>query len=289
MSSAIDIKSTVRVHGGQLIRFSHQSSETKTPMVCAVYLPAIVDRMDASRAFPSIIYLSGLTCTDENVCQKGHPYRALAEAQIAFIAPDTSPRGAGVPGEDETWDFGTGAGFYVDATAKPWSANYRMFSYITAELPRLLAEHFPCLDASRRSITGHSMGGHGALVIALRSPGVYRSVSAFAPICHPSACPWGTKAFEGYLGTDRSQWSAYDAAELMQAAAFDDILVDVGSADSFLLSGQLLPEVFQARCEAAGQTLTLRRQEGYDHSYFFISSFMEQHIAFHADRLLLPK
>eukprot|EP01034_Spumella_vulgaris_P031487 gene31487-38889_t len=207
---------------------------------------------------------------------------------VAFVAPDTSPRGANIPTEDDSWDFGTGAGFYLDATAEPWSTNYNMYTYITKELPELLAEQFTALDMNRVSITGHSMGGHGALTIAIKNQSAYKSVSAFSPICNPSQCPWGVKAFTGYLGEDRTQWSAYDATELLLAAEitrFDDILIDVGTADSFLKGGQLLPEAFQQAAGKVGQKVTLRLQEGYDHSYFFISTFVEDHVDFHAQRL----
>eukprot|EP01039_Chlorochromonas_danica_P000890 gene890-971_t len=285
MSSSFEIKSTVKVHGGQLIRFSHPSKETKTTMTCAVFLPDQRDRLDRTTSLlPSLLYLSGLTCTDENVCQKGSPYKALVDSQVAFIAPDTSPRGAGITGEDDSWDFGSGAGFYLDAVQTPWDVNYRMYSYIVEELPEVLAEHFPCLDPLRRSITGHSMGGHGALTIALKNPTKFKSVSAFAPICNPSNCPWGIKAFTGYLGEDRSLWAKYDATELIKIASghYPDILLDVGTADSFYLNGQLLPEKLIEAAGQVGQKITLRMQEGYDHSYYFISTFIADHIAFHA-------
>jgi len=205
---------------------------------------------------------------------------------MAFVAPDTSPRGAGCAGEDDSWDFGTGAGFYLDATAAPFSAHYRMYSYVTKELPALLREHFPALDADRVGITGHSMGGHGALTVALKNPSAYKSVSAFSPICNPVNCPWGIKAFSGYL-SDRSEWGAYDASELLSQATapFADILVDVGTGDSFL-GPQLMPEALEQAAAKTGQKLTLRRQEGYDHSYFFISSFIADHVEHHAKYLL---
>lgn len=274
------------------MRFTHQSSATSTPMTFAVFLPpSITSKEDASKKIPYILYLSGLTCTDENVCQKGAPFKKLAEMQIALVAPDTSPRGAGVPGEDDNWDFGTGAGFYLDATAASWEKNYRMYSYITQELPALLETNLPCLDMNKAAITGHSMGGHGALTIALKNPDKFKSVSAFAPICNPSECPWGKNAFGGYLN-DKSEWAQYDATELVRQMAnqrrsggFDDMLIDVGTADSFLTGGQLLPEAFQKAADEVGQKITLRYQEGYDHSYFFISSFIDEHIAFHAARL----
>mmetsp|Transcript_29021 Transcript_29021/g.57917 ORF Transcript_29021/g.57917 Transcript_29021/m.57917 type:complete len:284 (+) Transcript_29021:34-885(+) len=281
----MEIKSKVKVCGGELIRFTHQSNETKTPMTCAVFIPNTA----SSTPTPYLLYLSGLTCTDENVCQKSGVFQALAKHQIAFVAPDTSPRGAGIEGEDDGWDFGTGAGFYLDATSPKWADNYRMYSYVTKELPSILTTHFPQLDQTRVSITGHSMGGHGALTIALKNPTKYRSVSAFSPICNPSNCPWGHKAFGGYL-MSREEWSEYDATELMASRtdankAYDDILIDVGTADSFLTGGQLLPEAFKAAADKVGQKVSLRLQEGYDHSYFFISSFITDHVEHHAQRL----
>eukprot|EP00600_Ochromonadales_sp_CCMP1393_P004310 CAMPEP_0174991702 /NCGR_PEP_ID=MMETSP0004_2-20121128/22067_1 /TAXON_ID=420556 /ORGANISM="Ochromonas sp., Strain CCMP1393" /LENGTH=278 /DNA_ID=CAMNT_0016245537 /DNA_START=126 /DNA_END=962 /DNA_ORIENTATION=- len=277
-------------------------------MTCAVYLPPAVAEDEASSSsttVPYLLYLSGLTCNDENVCQKSGIFAKLAEKNIAFVAPDTSPRGAGVPTEDDSWDFGTGAGFYLDATAEPWSKNYRMYSYITKELPEFLASNFPALDNDKVGITGHSMGGHGALTIALKNPTKYKSVSAFAPICNPINCPWGNKAFSGYL-SDQKEWKDYDATELLllllgatgagagagaggagagAGAGFADILVDVGTADSFLTGKQLLPEALQAAADQVGQPLTLRYQAGYDHSYYFISSFIGEHVDFHATYL----
>eukprot|EP00602_Paraphysomonas_sp_CaronLab_P007017 CAMPEP_0185026806 /NCGR_PEP_ID=MMETSP1103-20130426/11268_1 /TAXON_ID=36769 /ORGANISM="Paraphysomonas bandaiensis, Strain Caron Lab Isolate" /LENGTH=256 /DNA_ID=CAMNT_0027560511 /DNA_START=98 /DNA_END=868 /DNA_ORIENTATION=+ len=255
-------------------------------MTCAVYLPPAAS--DTSNKLPSLLYLSGLTCTDENVCQKGGAFRALAELNIAFIAPDTSPRNVDIPGDNDSWDFGTGAGFYLDATAEPWANNYRMYSYIVQELPQVISANFPQIDVSNMGITGHSMGGHGALTIALKNQQAYKSVSAFSPICHPMDCPWGVKAFSGYLGEDKTTWEAYDACMLLKSrgrSAYDDILVDMGLADGFL-ENQLKPEALKEACESCGQGLTLRLHEGYDHSYFFISSFMEDHIRFHAKHLL---
>ncbi len=208
-----------------------------------------------------------------------------AKHGIILVAPDTSPRGAGIPGEDETWDFGMGAGFYVDATEDPWRSHYRMYSYVTQELPQLITDQFP-VDPTRQGISGHSMGGHGALICALKNPTQYRSVSAFAPIAAPMQCPWGQKAFSNYLGPDQATWRTYDASELVQTTQLKfPILIDQGMADSFLTT-QLMPDVFEAACARVGQPLTLRRQEHYDHSYYFISTFVEDHLRHHAEALL---
>jgi S-formylglutathione hydrolase len=232
---------------------------------------------------PVVWYLSGLTCTHANVTEKGEYRRACAELGLVFVAPDTSPRGSEVP-DDEAYDFGQGAGFYVDATEPPFAANYRMYSYISDELPSLVEEHFP-VDLSRQSITGHSMGGHGALTIALRNPGRFRSVSAFAPIVAPSQVPWGEKALSRYLGADRAAWRSCDTVALIEdGARVPEILVDQGSSDTFLAK-ELKPELLAQACSRAGIDLTLRMQEGYDHSYFFISTFMKDHLRWHADRL----
>lgn len=284
-SQNFEIKSKVKVFGGTLTRFQHLSRETKTPMVCAVFLP---DDDASHGSVPLLVYLSGLTCSDENVCQKSGVFESLARHKIGLVAPDTSPRGAGIAGESDCWDFGVGAGFYVDATVPEWSENYRMYSYITKELPAVLSEHFPQLDHERKSIFGHSMGGHGALTIAFKNPSQFKSVSAFAPICKPSSCPWGQKAFTGYLGSDQSNWQEYDACALLSRGRipqFDDILIDVGTADGFLTKGQLQPEELSRVAAGVGQTLSMRYQEGYDHSYFFIATFIAEHVAFHAARL----
>jgi S-formylglutathione hydrolase len=246
----------------------------------AVYQP----RQARSGNVPVVYYLAGLTCTEETFVIKAGAQRLAAELGLILVAPDTSPRGANLPGESDVWDFGIGAGFYVDATVEPWSKHYRMFSYVTRELPALVAEEFPA-DMNRQGIFGHSMGGHGALVCALRNPGQYRSLSAFAPICAPMQCPWGTKAFGGYLGADRDAWRRYDASELVRERPFaGHILVDQGLADKFLAE-QLKPELFEAACHASGQSLTLRRHGGYDHGYYFISTFMEDHLRHHAAAL----
>jgi len=272
--------STNKAHGGVQGVYRHASVETGTDMIFSVFVP---DHAEGT-VLPVLWYLSGLTCTHANVTEKGEYRAACAEHGVIFIAPDTSPRGDAVP-DDEGYDFGKGAGFYVDATEEPWSANFRMRSYIEDELPALIAAEFPMADLSRQGITGHSMGGHGALTIALRNPGRYRSVSAFAPIVSPLSCPWGEKALTGYLGADRSAWRAYDTCALItDGARVSDILVDQGSADTFLTE-QLKPELLRDACAETGIELTLRLQAGYDHSYYFISTFMADHIAWHAARL----
>jgi S-formylglutathione hydrolase len=234
---------------------------------------------------PVLTYLAGLTCTEETFMVKAGAQRLAAALGIMLVAPDTSPRGAGIPGEDKDWDFGVGAGFYVDATEAPWSRHYRMYSFVTEELPALVAAHFPAAP-DRQGIFGHSMGGHGALVCALRNPGRYRSVSAFAPIVAPSGVPWGEKAFTQYLGPDRATWLDYDATALVARAQFPgEILIDQGLADKFLAE-QLRPDLFEAACRKADQKLRLRRHEGYDHSYYFISSFIDDHLRHHAQSLL---
>ena len=259
--------------------YRHASAETGTSMTFAVYVP----RHEPGVKLPVLWYLSGLTCTHANVTEKGEYRAACAEHGIVFVAPDTSPRGEGIP-DAEGYDFGQGAGFYVDATEAPWAANFRMRSYIERELPDLIAGEFP-VDMRRQGITGHSMGGHGALTIALRNPGRFRSVSAFAPIVSPLNCPWGEKALGGYLGPDSAAWREYDACALIDdGARLPDLLVDQGTADNFL-EGQLKPHLLQDACDRAGIEATIRMQPGYDHSYYFISSFMADHVAWHADRL----
>lgn len=249
-------------------------------MRLAVYRPPQAE----SGAVPVLYWLSGLTCTEENFTFKAGAQRYAAEYGVMLVAPDTSPRGVGLPGEDDAYDFGSGAGFYVDATEAPWSAHYRMYSYVTDELPQLILANFPG-DAARQGVFGHSMGGHGALVCALRNPDLFKSVSAFAPIVAPTRVPWGEKALTGYLGADRASWRFYDACELIRdGATAPDILVDQGTADGFL-EEQLRPELLREACEAAGQPLTLRMQDGYDHSYYFIASFVGDHIAHHAQAL----
>ncbi len=246
----------------------------------AVYRPP----QHKSRPLPVLYYLAGLTCTEETFAAKAGAQRLAAELGMVLVAPDTSPRAPRLPGDDAHWDFGLGAGFYVDATEKPWAAHYRMYSYVVEELPRLIAEAFAPVSA-RQGIFGHSMGGHGALVCALRNPGRYASVSAFAPIASAPHCPWGEKALAGYLGPERERWKRYDASALARAARFEGtILVDQGRADRFLAE-QLKPELLAEACRASGTRLQLRLHEGYDHSYYFISTFMEDHLRHHARSL----
>ena len=261
--------------------YKHVSKATGTDMTFSVYVPPHQD--DAK--LPVVWYLSGLTCTHANVTEKGEFRAACAELGLIFVAPDTSPRGADVPGDPQnSYDFGLGAGFYVDATQQPFARHYHMWSYVTEELPQLVLGNFPA-DSARQSIMGHSMGGHGALTIALRNPDRYRAASAFAPIVAPSQVPWGIKALGGYLGDDKAAWRKHDAVALIEdGARVPDLLVDQGEADNFL-SEQLKPELLQRACEAAGIPLTLRRQPGYDHSYYFISTFMADHLRWHAARL----
>ncbi|MBV9882802.1 MAG: S-formylglutathione hydrolase [Sphingomonadaceae bacterium] len=277
---ALETVSTNKSHGGIQGVYRHHSAETKTDMTFSVFVPP---QAEAGAKLPVVWYLSGLTCTHANVTEKGEYRRACAELGLIFVAPDTSPRGPDVP-DDEAYDFGQGAGFYLDATQAPFDRNYRMESYITAELPELIAAHFP-VDMDRQAITGHSMGGHGALTLALRHPGRYRSVSAFAPIVAPSQVPWGEKALSRYLGPDRAAWRTHDAVALIEdGARIDALLVDHGEADAFLAE-QLRPELLEAACAKARIPLTLRRQPGYDHSYYFISTFMADHLHWHAQRL----
>jgi len=267
-------------HGGRQLVMKHPSAATSTDMTFSIFLPP---HAQSGGKLPVVWYLSGLTCTHANVTEKGEYRAACAELGLIFVAPDTSPRGEGVP-DAEGYDFGQGAGFYVDATAEPWARNFRMWSYVTEELPRLVAAEFP-IDLDRQGITGHSMGGHGALTVALNYPDRFRSVSAFAPIVAPSQVPWGEKALGGYLGADKAAWRKHDAVALIEDGAFvDEILVDVGTADTFI-EKELRPELLEAACTQAGIALTLRRQPGYDHSYYFISTFMADHLAWHAERL----
>jgi S-formylglutathione hydrolase len=267
-------------HGARQLVVRHASTATSTDMTFSIYLPPQAER---GGKLPIVWYLSGLTCTHANVTEKGEYRAACAKLGLIFVAPDTSPRGDQVP-DGDGYDFGQGAGFYVDATQEPWAANYRMWTYVTEELPALIAAEFP-IDLDRQGITGHSMGGHGALTIALSHPDRFRSVSAFAPIVAPSQVPWGEKALTGYLGLDRVAWRKHDAVALIEDGAFvDEILVDVGTADTFI-ENQLRPELLEAACDTAGIALTMRRQPGYDHSYYFISTFMADHLAWHAERL----
>jgi S-formylglutathione hydrolase len=271
--------SSWRSHHGTQGVYKHASEATGTEMVFSVFVPD----HEPGAQLPVVWYLSGLTCTHANVMEKGEYRAACAELGLIFVAPDTSPRGEGVA-DDPTYDMGQGAGFYVDATEAPWTPHYRMRSYVEEELPALVAAHFPA-DMARQGITGHSMGGHGALTAALRNPERFRSVSAFAPIVAPGQVPWGQKALAGYLGPDRTTWRDYDAVALIEdGARVPEILVDQGEADAFL-SDQLRPALLRDACEAAGIDLTLRMQPGYDHSYYFISTFMADHLRWHAERL----
>jgi len=278
----MDTLSVTRAHGGTQHVVRHASAATGTDMTFSVFVPP---QADDGGALPVVWYLSGLTCTHANVTEKGEYRRACAELGLIFVAPDTSPRGEGVPDDPAgAYDFGLGAGFYVDATQPPFDRHYRMYSYIRDELPGAAASVFP-IDLDRQGIIGHSMGGHGALTIALRNPGRFRSCSAFAPIVAPSQVAWGQKALDGYLGADPKGWRGHDAVALIEdGARLPDLLVDQGEADDFLAE-QLRPQLLAEACRAAGIPLTLRRHQGYDHSYYFISTFMADHLAWHAERL----
>jgi S-formylglutathione hydrolase len=278
----LEIVSESKSHGGRQLVVRHPSSATSCDMTFSIFLPL---QAEEGGKLPVVWYLSGLTCTHANVTEKGEYRAACAEHGLIFVAPDTSPRGPDVPTAPEgQWDFGLGAGFYVDATVEPWATHYRMWSYVTDELPRLIAAEFP-VDMDAQAITGHSMGGHGALTVALNFPQRFRSVSAFAPIVAPGQVPWGQKALAGYLGTDSADWRKHDAVALIEdGASVREILVDVGTADPFI-EKELRPELLERSCVEAGIPLTLRRQPGYDHSYYFISTFMAEHIAWHAERL----
>jgi S-formylglutathione hydrolase len=272
--------------GGTQRFYRHESREIGLPMRFSVFIPERAAGADGDQTrMPALFYLAGLTCNEETFMTKAGAQRAAAQAGLILIAPDTSPRGAGVAGEADSWDFGVGAGFYLDATQEPWSRHYRMYSYIH-ELRELVVQELP-VDGARLGIFGHSMGGHGALTMALKRPDVFRSVSAFAPIAAPSKCPWGHKAFSGYLGDDKSTWAQYDASLLMADLKTPfpaGILIDQGLGDKFLAE-QLYPETFEEACRSAAQPLELRRHARYDHGYYFISTFMEDHIRFHARNL----
>jgi S-formylglutathione hydrolase len=282
MSNSLTLKSAHLCFGGTVGYYSHQSQTCNNEMNFAVYIPP----QAKFQPVPILYYLSGLTCSEENFTVKAGAQRYAAEWGIMLVVPDTSPRNTGIEGENETWDLGSGAGFYVDATMEPWQQHYQMYSYVTQELPEIIGANFSVLP-NKQGIFGHSMGGHGALICALKNPDKYLSVSAFAPIAAPARCPWGEKAFTAYLGTDKHQWRAYDASELVKQNQLGyPILIDQGTVDPFYKQQQLLPEVFESACQQVGQPLELRFQAGYDHSYFAIASFIEEHIRHHATYLL---
>lgn len=270
--------SRAKSFGGTTRFYQHWSKACDCEMKFAAYVPPQAEESPV----PVLYYLSGLTCNEKNFVEKAGAQRYAAEHGLLLVAPDTSPRGVDIPGADKDWDFGSGAGFYVNATVEPWAKHYRMYDYVVEELPGVVKGEFEV--SSRAGIFGHSMGGHGALICGLKNPTQYASISAFAPIAAPSQCDWGKKAFSGYLGEDKAAWAAYDATELVKnsGVAVGSILIDQGESDRFLSDGQLLPEVFAAACEENEQALQLRRQVGYDHSYYFISTFMEDHIRHHA-------
>jgi S-formylglutathione hydrolase len=272
---------SIKEFGGKLNRYTHTSSVLDCEMTFSVYLPPQAEKENV----PALYWLSGLTCTDDNVRTKAGAQRYAAEQGIALIFPDTSPRGEDVADEADRYDLGKGAGFYTNAVQAPWATHYQMYDYVTQELPALVEQYLPLIPGVK-SISGHSMGGHGALICALKNPDAYKSVSAFAPICNPVNCGWGQGCFGAYLGDDTEKWKAYDATELVESGArVADILIDQGLADEFYDEKQLLPENFQNACDKAGQAVTIRMQEGYDHSYHFIATFIGEHIAYHAKAL----
>ena len=273
--SDIELIASQKSFGGRLNRYKHRSETLDCDMIFGIYLPP--DRREPP---PVLWWLSGLTCTDENFMIKAGAQRRAAELGLAIICPDTSPRGTDLPGEHESYDFGSGAGFYVNATEPPWDRHYRMYDYVTSELPHLARDELPV--AGKQAISGHSMGGHGALICALKNPQQYQSVSAFSPICNPSQCPWGIKAFSNYLGDDRGNWAEWDASELVSSSGgLGPILIDYGTRDEWL-EEQLRPGAFQQACDAHGVPIQLRMHEGYDHSYFFVATFIDDHLDFHA-------
>jgi len=282
MPSDLTCRSQATCFGGSVEFYSHVSQVCAGEMRFAVYRPPQAQQ----KPVPVVYFLSGLTCTEENFMIKAGAQRYAAEYGLMLVAPDTSPRNTGIPDEGADWDFGAGAGFYLDATVSPWSSHYRMYSYVVEELPALMAAHFP-IRGDRQGICGHSMGGHGALVCGLRNPDRFRSLSAFAPIAAPMQCPWGQQALTGYLGADSEAWKLYDASELVKTLAGDrPILIDQGSADSFLET-QLMPEVFVQACQKSGQPVIFNLRHGYDHSYYFIASFMGDHLRHHAELLAI--
>ncbi|MCM5703893.1 S-formylglutathione hydrolase [Larsenimonas salina] len=279
MTTQLECLDEHRCFGGRQLRYRHRSESVDGDMTFSIFLPP----GNEDTAMPVLWWLSGLTCTDQNFVQKAGAQRKAAELGLIIVCPDTSPRDAGVPGEDDRYDLGSGAGFYVDATQDPWSEHYRMYDYVTRELPSVIREHFNVTEA--QSISGHSMGGHGALVCALKNPGKYASVSAFSPIVNPTECQWGVDAFQTYLGEDRASWSEYDACELVRKnTARQPLLVEQGEADNFL-DEQLKPDRLEAVCQELDHPLTLNMRAGYDHSYFFIASFIDEHLDYHARHL----
>lgn len=277
--SSLILLSATKSFGGWVKRYQHYSTALNCQMTFTIYLPPQTD----INAVPLLWWLSGLTCTDENFMQKAGAQQVAAKLGIAIICPDTSPRGVNIPGEDDAYDFGVGAGFYVNATQAPWAKHYQMFDYIAKELSELAFTNFPL--NGKESISGHSMGGHGALVLALRQPGRYASVSAFAPIVNPSTCPWGQKALKGYLGDDQQAWTEYDACALVKKGeSKQPFFIDQGTADNFLTE-QLRPELLEQICHQRQHPLVLRHQEGYDHSYFFVATFIDDHLRYHAQHL----
>ncbi|ESO06794.1 hypothetical protein HELRODRAFT_156780 [Helobdella robusta] len=282
MGSDVTEVSRSRIFGGYQCVYSHDSKELKCKAHFSIYFPPSYDEQ-ADERLPVIYWLSGLTCTEQNFIQKSGAQRYASEHGVIIVGPDTSPRNCKIEGDSECWDFGVGAGFYVDATEPKWKEHYRMYSYVTKELPALIGSTFR-IDLSRQSIMGHSMGGHGALICYLKNPGKYKSVSVFAPICNPSKCPWGQKAFKGYLGSDETTWEAYDACSLAKhyKGPINNILIDQGLSDEFLGKNQLLPDNFVVSCAESKIPIILRKHEGYDHSYFFISTFIGEHVAHHA-------
>ena len=281
MSTEIKLVKQHQSFGGKVSYYFHSSSTCNIEMRFSIYQPP----QAKLKPLPILYFLSGLTCTEENFMAKAGAQQFANKYGLILVVPDTSPRNTGIVGEDDDWDFGTGAGFYLNATSEPWKKHYQMYSYVVEELPEIIAKNFPA-QPNKQSIFGHSMGGHGALICALKNPEKYQSVSAFSPISAPMRCPWGEKAFSNYLGTNKENWRDYDASELVLTSAYNrPILIDVGTADPFLAQKQLLPELFENSCKKVGLPLTLRMQENYDHSYYFIASFIEDHIRFHAEAL----
>jgi len=278
----MELLSTNVSFDGEHRRYRHTSATLECTMEFAVYLPPAAVGPEPKKV-PALWWLSGLTCNDQNFMQKAGAQKRAAELGMAIICPDTSPRGINLPGEDDSYDFGSGAGFYINATQQPWAPHYRMYDYVVKELPQLVENELPLTD--KRSVSGHSMGGHGALICALRNPGRYASVSAFAPVAHPTKCPWGEKAFSGYLGDNTASWEEWDATLLIpQASERLPLLIDQGTADDFLES-QLNPEALVEACDKHSHPINLRMRDGYDHSYFFIASFIEDHLNHHAKAL----